>query len=707
MTKIPAENENNRIIEAEFLSRTAQELLEIDFEDDIFNYICKTVQSLVENAAVLVSSFDEEAHKFKLEAISGMGEHKESIVNLLQGSPLGLSAFLNEDEVTDLTKQELVRSSLDFKTHMRGAMDDTTRQMIEDLFGVSEIYVMGFSRKTQILGDVMIIFKRSGRLKSKELIEIFIKQASVALERRLFNQSLIESQRKILQEKEKLVTTLKSIADGVISTDHDGKIQIMSSAAERITGWTFEEAQGKYFCQVFHVSGKGGSKEKQDLLKCSLPEASSAEVFDNVYLINKDGEEVPVAYTTSPINPKNKRSAGVVFIFRDISKNLSLIKTMQRTQKLDALALMTSGIAHDFNNILGGLYGNIELAKKSCSKKCNALDYIDKALSSFYRAGSLTQQLLTFSKEGTPVLRRDSIATTVENCISFALSGSNVSAEFDIEKKLWHCDFDENLLSQVFDNIIVNAKQAMPNGGKISVRINNTVLKDGEVADMASGRYISIKFCDSGMGIPEESIKNIFDPFFTTKEGGNGLGLSICHSIIRKHNGAIEVDSSGSGGTCFKIFLPAKKSAIRKKALKRKESSHHKGSGTILLIDDDKTILDVAGSMITNMGYQAIKALDGESAIKHLSEMKKNGKSCEAVISDLTIPGGMGGIESIEKIHQVFPDIPVIVSSGYADDPVMQSPSEYGFVCSIKKPYMIDNLTKTLENYVDLKKKSN
>ena len=702
MTKIEPAPET-RILEAEFLSRTAQDLLEMDCGDNIFSYVCDTVHSLVENAAVLVSSFDQINKRFQLEAIKGIDEHKEKVTELLQGSPLGLSAFLEEEETVDLLQQKLVKSSLDFKTHVRGAMDDTTRKMIEELFGVSDIYVMGFSRKTRILGDVMIVFKQNGRLKSKDLIEIFIKQASVALERRFFNQSLIESQKKIEQEKEKLVTTLQSIADGVISTDHNGKIQIMSSAAERITGWPQEDAQGRYFCEVFRVSGKGGSKEKRDLLRSSLPEAGSAEVFDNIYLINKNGEEVPVAYTTSPINKEGDESAGVVFIFRDISKNLSLIKTIQRTQKLDALALMTSGIAHDFNNILGGLYGNIELAKQSCKKECAALNYIDKALSSFYRAGSLTQQLLTFSKEGTPVLKRGSVATTVENCTNFALSGSNVSAKFNIEKDLWYCDFDENLLSQVFDNIVVNAKQAMENGGNLSVNISNIIINNGQVADMPSGRYICIEFCDSGSGISEETMKNIFDPFFTTKEKGSGLGLSISHSIIRKHNGAIEVDSNENNGSCFRIYLPAKK-ALLKKTSKLKKKVPHCGSGTILLIDDDRTILDVAGSMLTRMGYNAVKTENGENAVKCLTDMKKKGLSCVAVISDLTIPGGMGGRESLFQIHQIFPDVPVIVSSGYADDPVMQHPSEYGFVSSIKKPYMIESLTETLALCSSLKK---
>ena len=704
MSTIGTANVKDRILEAEFLSQTAQYLLEMECSDDIFTYVCETVNSLVENAAVLVSSFNQTNLRFRLEAITGIDEHSEKVMELLQGNPLGLNAFLEEEETADLKKQKLVLSSLDFKTHLRGAMDDSVRQMIEKLFGVSDIYVMGFSRKSQIFGDVMIVFKKNGAIKNKKLIEAFIKQASVALERRRYNLSLIDSRKKIAEEKEKLVTTFRSIADGVITTGFDGKIQIMSSAAERITGWTQQEAEGKYFCQVLHVLGKGHSKEKRDLLKSSLPEVCSAEVFDNIYLVNKSGGEVPVAYTTSPIINKDNETSGVVFIFRDISRNLELLKTIQRTQKLDALALLTSGIAHDFNNILGGLYGNIELAKKNCSLDCSALGYIDKAISSFYRARALTQQLLTFSKEGTPILKRDSIADTVENCTSFALSGSNVCSDFQIEKKLWHCDFDENLLSQVFDNIVVNAKQSMPNGGKIVVSINNKKLVNGQVADLESGRYVCVEFIDSGSGIPQEVLKNIFDPFFTTKKKGNGLGLSICHSIVRKHNGAIEVESDNKKGTLFKIYLPAKK-PIKQKTLKNRKTAEHQGCGTILLIDDDKTILEVTGGMLTTMGYRTIKTVDGESAIKCLSDMKEKGKTCEAIISDLTIPGGMGGRESVKRIHQIFPDVPVIVSSGYSDDPVMQTPSEYGFVCSIKKPYMTNSLSKALETCISINSK--
>jgi len=703
MTQTEIAHVNDRILEAEFLSKSAQHLLEMECSDSIFAYVSKTIYSLVENAAVLISSHDQEKGLFKLEAIDGIDDQKE-IIELLNGNPLGLSAFLNEEETADFLKQELIRSKLDFKTLTRGAIDDYVGEKIVKIFGVSDIYLMGFSRKSQIFGDVMIVFKKDGLIKNKNVIEAFVKQASVALERRRFNLSLVKSKKKILAEKEKLITTFKSIADGVITTDSQGKIQIMSSAAERITGWTQADAQGQYFCQVFKISGKRKCDEKGSLLQ-NVPNSSSADVFDNVFLTNKEGKEIPVAYTTSQVNNDEDKTTSVVFIFRDMTRHIKLLETIKRTQKLDALSLLTSGIAHDFNNILGGLYGNIELAKKNCSTDCSAMEYIDKAISSFYRAGALTQQLLTFSKEGTPVLKRDSISETVKTCTSFALSGSNVSSEFQVEKKLWHCDFDENLLSQVFDNIVVNAKQSMPQGGTIFVKIKNIELVHGQVADLEPGRYVCIEFNDSGSGIDDEVLKHIFDPFFTTKEKGTGLGLSISHSIVRKHSGAIEVESDSNKGTSFKIFLPAKK-PLNRKVLKNKITSEHQGSGTILLIDDDKTILDVAGGMLGSMGYQTIKAVDGESAVRFLSDMKKKGQKCEAVISDLTIPGGMGGKESVKQIHEVFPDIPVIVSSGYSDDPVMQTPSEYGFVSSIKKPYMMNSLSKALETCISISKKN-
>lgn len=494
-------------------------------------------------------------------------------------------------------------------------------------------------------------------------------------------------------EKERLAVTLRSIGDGVITTDTSGNVVIMNKIAEHLTGWLQSEAQGKPLTTVFKIINESSRLDCENPAEKVLSSGKIIELANHTVLISRDGTERVIADSGAPIMDRNSAIIGVVLVFRDMSEKQKLVDAMQRTDKLDAIGVLAGGIAHDFNNLLAGIFGYMEIAR-ACTTEKPIADYLDKAMSVFGRAKDLTQQLLTFSKGGMPIRKTAPLGPLLRSSTSFALSGSKLGCDFDIAEDLWFADFDKNQLGQVIDNLVINALQAMPLGGRILVTAKNVVLKDGEIPPLKGGRFIKMSIADTGIGIPPDLLKRIFDPFFTTKQKGNGLGLATCYAIIHKHEGGIEVESIMGKGATFHVFLPASQNAIFQNTSPVSES--HRGSGRILIMDDEAFIREILGGMLTDMGYSICEAKDGEEALRLCANAAKNGQPIDAAFFDLTIPGGMGGKEAIVQFRQHYPAIPVYASSGYSEDPVMAKPAEYGFTNSIRKPYRKDELAAML-----------
>jgi CheY-like chemotaxis protein len=356
--------------------------------------------------------------------------------------------------------------------------------------------------------------------------------------------------------------------------------------------------------------------------------------------------------------------------------------------------VLAGGIAHDFNNLLGGIYGNIEMVR-NVSKDSQVAGYLDTTLGTLNRARNLTQQLLTFAKGGLPIRKTSSLFPFVRETVQFALSGSNISSTYDIPVDLWYCDFDSNQIGQVIDNLTINALQAMPLGGTIRVKASNVVLTKGEHPSLGEGRYVRISIADDGIGIPREIQSRIFDPFFTTKQKGSGLGLATAYSIMYRHEGSIDVESDSGKGSTFNIFLPASNDQPKNETAPPSQSP--KGSGRILVMDDEEVLLRTISVLIRSIGYTVVGAKDGSEAIRILKEENEAGRSFIAIILDLTVPGGMGGKEAITEIRILDPHVPVLVSSGYADDPIMARPKDYGFTASISKPFSLTELSQALQ----------
>ncbi len=501
----------------------------------------------------------------------------------------------------------------------------------------------------------------------------------------------------ILAEKERLLVTLRSIADGVITTDTNGIILLMNKVAEELTGWKQEEAQGKNLNVVFTILHDITRFPLENPVNKVLNSGNVYELTNHTLLVSRSGTEKLISNSGAPIKDKNGQNIGVVLVFRDITEKQKWIEIAQNTQKLEALGILAGGIAHDFNNLMGGIYGFIDMAKEESNDGKKAA-YLSQALNTIDRARSLTRQLLTFAKGGSPVQKVDSLFPFIEETVKFALSGGNVSYRFTIQKDLWLCSFDKNQIGQVIDNLVINAQQAMSNGGVIEVSACNMTLEGSGHPVLKEGKYVKISIKDTGSGIPKENLSKIFDPFFTTKVKGHGLGLATCFSIISKHDGSISVESEPGKGTTFHIFLPATDQIAHTEVITA--DTPHYGRGFFLIMDDEEVMREILSGMLNTLGYSVICTENGEDALKVFKEHIYSGKALSGMIFDLTVPGSMGGKEALEEIRKINKDIPAFVSSGYADDPVMTNPAEYGFTASICKPYSKSELSRMLNKHL-------
>ena len=316
------------------------------------------------------------------------------------------------------------------------------------------------------------------------------------------------------------------------------------------------------------------------------------------------------------------------------------------------------------------------------------------------RAKSLTRRLLTFSKGGEPVKEVTTIPEVIVGCSTFALSGSKVGCEFNFPADLWPIKIDVGQINQAIQNIIINADQAMPGGGKIKIGAANITVDRNHGLPLPPGKYVVLTFQDSGSGIPQVNLSKIFDPFFTSKENGSGMGLTTAYSIIKRHDGHIAVASEIGVGTTFSVYLPSSKEKIPAKAEPVEIDIH--GKGKILAMDDEEMIRDLIQLMLHRMGYEVELAKDGKEAIGLYQEALDAGKPFDAVILDLTVPGAMGGKEAIARLYEMDTKVKAIVSSGYSIDPVMSNFKKYGFCGVVEKPFNLQKLGTTLDKILKL-----
>jgi PAS domain S-box-containing protein len=496
----------------------------------------------------------------------------------------------------------------------------------------------------------------------------------------------------LASEKERLTVTLRSIGDGVISTGVGGNILLVNKAAEKLTGWTQKESYSRRLSEIFHIVDGETGKTCKDAVERLVRTGKIFDEHTDTILVARDGTRRIIAENGSPIRDSNSQVVGVVVVFRDITEQHRMAAEALKVKKLESVGVLAGGIAHDFNNILAAILGNISLAQLNLSTdETKTRKLLEDAEKASLRARSLTQQLLTFSKGGEPVRKLAAIGDVIRESAGFVLSGGNVRCDYAIPDDLWSVNIDAGQISQVIQNIIINAMQAMPAGGVVNITCENYPADQQPQLKLPGMYYVKISIQDHGPGIPEELIGRVFDPYFTTKEDGSGLGLALTHSIIRKHEGMILAES-GREGTVFTIYLPAVPGHTVSEDNIRLADIIRTTRGRIMIMDDDAMIRDIAGSMLAHLGYDVDTACDGEEALKLYEERMKTDTPVDIVIMDLTIPGGMGGREAVRKLKKLDPAARAVVSSGYSNDPVMSEYHRYGFAGVVNKPFQLNDL---------------
>ncbi len=543
-------------------------------------------------------------------------------------------------------------------------------------------------------------------------------------------------QKELSQSEKRYLDLLEAIPDLVYMVDSQGNFVYLNSIIEKVLGYNRDELIGRHFKTILHP---------YDYRNCScqnvLPQyqgkitgsSNSPKLFDErrtgkrmtrdleVRLISKGsqisdenddvtfgsvfsyGEIKAVGFYLGTDGDTNQL-VGSVGIIRDTTERKKYENELQKSQKLETLGILAGGIAHDFNNYLQSILGNLQLAKmfsdEEEEKDSEFMQILEDAIAVSLRARDLTQQLLAFSKSGIPVKKNVDISNLLKKTVSFLIRGTNVKSRFEVDENLkWVC-IDEGQIDQVINNIIINALQAMPEGGEIIVKAQNYLPHGDEKIKLDQEIYIKIEISDQGCGMPEDLLDKIFDPFYTTKQTGSGLGLAISYSIIKKHEGYIVIDSQLNQGTTFTLYLPGIIEQPEEVLPGQQESMAI--SKRVLIMDDDNIVLKTVKRMLTRLEHQVTTASEGQEVVNIYRQALDQGDPFEAVVLDLIVVGGIGGLETAELLLKLDPQAKLIISSGYSNNPVMVDYRKYGFVAAIIKPFTMNNLNDAIIGQQDL-----
>ncbi|MGD0854739.1 MAG: PAS domain S-box protein, partial [Dehalococcoidia bacterium] len=503
------------------------------------------------------------------------------------------------------------------------------------------------------------------------------------------------AERAIRESEEKFRNIFEQSKDAIFINDKDGNILDVNESLCVLTGYSRDEIL---------VGNLMPTKTTRQMLLPNIEKTGSLRDYEYA-LQRKDGTFISVLISASARLDKDGNIQGYQGIIHDITERKRLEEERQKTARLESIGTLAGGIAHDFNNILGAVIGNISLAKTEIPDGHSAIDLIKDAEKAIMRAKELTRQLLTFSRGGAPVKKRTQLRNTIIDTANFATRGTNVKCHFNVADDIRTADVDEGQISQVIQNLVINARQAMPTGGDIDIACENIILAEemrlGRSLPLSPGTYIRITVKDSGIGIKPEHLDKIFDPYFTTKQSGSGLGLATSYSIVRNHGGLISVESIPGRGSTFYVYLPASEGPADH--IGKDESKEAvRLNGRILVMDDEAALRTTISNMLKRLGFEHIEvAATGEEALDLYKKALQAKQPFDVVILDLTVPGGMGGKETLEKLREVDPKVVAVVSSGYANEAIMADYTKYGFKGVIAKPYTFDELKSTLHELMD------
>jgi len=503
-------------------------------------------------------------------------------------------------------------------------------------------------------------------------------------------------------EKERLAVTLRSIADGIISTDLDGTVLSMNRVAETLTGWTQQQAAGQPLSTVFQ-NFDAETREACDNSIAMLEERARTRAAGRcTILVGRDLAEHSIEESTAVVCDADGRAIGMVLAFRDIKDALRMQEERAKTARLSSLGHLAGGIAHDFNDVLMAITGNVSIARAMIPDVEPASTALAEAEHACVRARQLTWRLLTFSKGGIPHKQTIGLAHVLREAATRVLRGSPVTCSFECAADLWNVLADEGQLIEVFGNILTNAQQAMPHGGAISVRAENVyelTARTEHTLRVAPGRYVRVSIADKGMGIPKENLGRIFDPYFTTKQRGSGLGLATTHSVVKNHGGFVAVDSELGTGTAVHVTLPASE-AREVAACSVQMSASRRGGHRVLVMDDEEPVRRLTMNMLQFLGYESEVVDSGNAAIDRFTHALQSGNPFDVVMLDLIVPGGPGAREALNRLALIDPSVKAILMSGYSQDSIISEFRRYGFHAAIDKPFTLQELSATLEHVV-------
>ena len=509
-----------------------------------------------------------------------------------------------------------------------------------------------------------------------------------------------KSELALQREKKCLSLVLDSIPDAVIVVNSESKIERMNQVALAMLDSRLTEVHGRALGDVLKFKHADAGALITDPIRLLQAEVSAdVESELDVSLILPNGCEVSVRVEISRISDDEPEHERYLLVLREVPHHETGEETLFQSEKLHSMGLLAGGIAHDFNNILTAILGNISMVQMGMDEGSADSIKLLAAEKAALQATSLTQQLLTLSRKGILSLETTALDQLVEESAGFILHGSNVSCEVTKDPNLWAVDVDQGQISQVVNNLMINADQSMPEGGKIRVELACECINNGKVPLLPPGDYVCMAVQDQGIGIKPENLKRIFDPYFTTKDGGNGLGLATSYSIVTNHHGMMTVESVLSAGSIFKVYLPKSAAATPAPSVKKELNTNtiHVGHGRILVMDDMEAMMMVAGEILKVLGYEVEYATDGVEAIEAYKKASEAGHPFAAVVFDLTVPGGMGGEEACRILLEYDPDLIAVASSGYSNSSVMSEHEKAGFKAVVPKPYRIKDMSAALQ----------
>ena len=482
----------------------------------------------------------------------------------------------------------------------------------------------------------------------------------------------------------KMTDILEKTSDGFFAVDRDWKFTFVNRQAEKLLDRHREDLIGKDFW-------------------VELPEFTR-EAFEKNYR-RAMSEQVAVEFEASDASGKvwfellaYPSGGGVSVFLRDVTDRKRVEEERLTTGKLESLGTLAGGIAHDLNNLLTVISGNIGLAQiEAPGSPANLLSFLSRAGEAAQHAAQLSNQLLTFSKGGTPLKRVVSISDLVTQAAEFSLHGSNLRSDLDIQAGLWRSPVDPAQIEQVINALIINAREAMPSGGIVRVSARNLEIDANSGLPIRPGRYVQVQVADNGRGIQKRLVTKIFDPYFTTKSTGTGLGLSISYSVVKKHGGLLHLERTSADGSTFTFYLPATDSEppVPEPTLENEIFSFN--HQRVLVMDDEAAIRDLTSELLGTLGYKVTTAPDGAEALKKYELAMRTGETFQAVILDATIRGGMGGVATMERLRDLDPNVTAIICSGYSDDAALAEFLTYGFRAALPKPFTRHELANVLQ----------